>query len=324
MAHRPELLDRPASEGARALLLALLDEARVRAPRLADGTDAEALHDFRVSIRRVRSALRSWRGVLGRAVRDKDMRRLRRVARTTAEARDAEVLLAWIAGMSGELPASQRPAAGWIAGRLGGGREADLSRAVERFGAASVPIARRLSRVKGQPGEETFGEALARRIRKQAGVVSSWLSHVEAPADAPVAHRARIAGKRLRYLIEPLRDAPGTTPGGALKQLKRLQDLLGELNDARLATNALGALVREAKSARQSRLGRRRKRAAGPDPLPGLVALRRRAERRTADAFARLRREVLAAPDGAPLAPALAIAAALEARTKRTPGVTGA
>ncbi|MEY2669036.1 MAG: hypothetical protein RJA59_1674 [Pseudomonadota bacterium] len=321
MAHRPALLDRPAFEGARAVVLALLAEARARAPRLADPTDAEALHDFRVAVRRLRSALRSWRGVLGRAVREKDLRRLRRVARATGEARDAEVLLAWIVGIAGDLPAAQRPAAGWIAGRVGGARrETDLSRAVERLVAAAGPLERRLSSTRGAPGEETFGQALARRIRKQAAAVSAWLSRVEVPADAPVAHRARIAGKRLRYLIEPLRDAPGTTPHGALKELKRFQDLLGELNDARTATDALASLVREAKKARSPR----RKRAAGPDPLAGLVALRRRAERRTADAFARLRREVLAAPEGGPLAPALAIAAALESRARRTRGATAA
>jgi CHAD domain-containing protein len=321
MAHRPEFLDQPATEGARALLLALLDEARPRAPRLADEGDVGALHDFRVSVRRLRSALRSWRGVLGRSVRDKDLRRLRRVARATGEARDTEVLLAWIDGMAGDLPAAHRPAAGWIARRLGAGRhEADLSRAVERFAAAAGPLSRRLSRPRAGRGEETFGKALARRIRKQAGAVSAWISRVEVPADAPVAHRARIAGKRLRYLIEPLRDAPGAAPEGALKALKHLQDLLGELNDARLASDVLRSLVAEAEAGRRSR----RKRAGDPDPLPGLVALQRRAERRASNAFGRLRREVLAAPDGAPLAPAVAIAAALEARGHRTSGVTGA
>jgi len=321
MALRPELLDQPASEAARAVLLALLGEARARAPRLADGADADALHDFRVSVRRLRSALRSWRRVLGRAVRDKDLRRLRRVARATADARDAEVLLSWIEEIAGELPAAQRPAAGWVARRLAGGRrEADLSRAVERFVAAAGPLSRRLSRARAEAGEETFGKALARRIRKQAGLVSAWISRVEAPADAPVAHRARIAGKRLRYLIEPLRDAPGATPDGALKALRRFQDLLGELNDARLALDTLRSLVGDAKAGRKGR----RKGTAGPDLLPGLVALQRRAERRVSDAFAQLRREVLAAPEGAPLAPALAIAAALEARAQGAPGATGA
>lgn len=319
MAQGPEILDQPASEGARAVLLALLREACARAPRLADGADAEALHDFRVSIRRLRSALRSWRPVLGRAVRDKDLRRLRQVARATGEARDAEVLLSWIEGIAGDLSPEQRPAIGWIAHRLGGaGRAADLSRAAERFVAAAGPLSRRLSRAHPEAGEETFGEALARRIRKQAGTVSASIARVEAPSDARLAHRARIAGKRLRYLIEPLRDAPGATPDGALKALRAFQDLLGELNDARLASDALRALVRTAKAGRKAR----RRRAGGPDPLPGLVALRRSAERRKSKAFARLRREVLAAPDGAPLAPALAIAAALEARAHRAPGAT--
>lgn len=313
MAHRTDILEQPASAGASAVVLALLSEAVTRARRLAHGTDAEALHDFRVSLRRIRSTLRSWRSVLGHAVRDKDLRRLRRVARATGEARDAEVLLAWIAGISAELPAPHRPGAAWAVERLGArGREADPSRAVERFGAAAGPLARRLSRLRAADGEETFGVALASRIRKQARAVSAWISRVEGPADAPLAHRARIAGKRLRYLIEPLRDAPGMAPERALDAMKRFQDLLGELNDARMASDALRALAEEARASRR----RHRKRSVGPDPVPGLVALRRRAERRSSDDFARLRREVLDAPAGAPLAPALAIAAALESRAR--------
>jgi CHAD domain-containing protein len=121
MAPHPDLLDRPATEGARTVVLGLVAEARVRTARLGKPGDDEALHDFRVSVRRLRSALRTWRDVLGRAARDKDLRRLRRVARSTGEARDTEVLLAWIGQAAGELPASQRAAAGWLSRRLASG-----------------------------------------------------------------------------------------------------------------------------------------------------------------------------------------------------------
>ena len=59
------LLPRPPEEGARRLALSYLDQAARARPRLADPADAEALHDFRVGLRRLRSCLPHawWIGV---------------------------------------------------------------------------------------------------------------------------------------------------------------------------------------------------------------------------------------------------------------------
>jgi CHAD domain-containing protein len=59
------------------------------------------------------------------------------------------------------------------------------------------------------PPGQSFGAAVAARIREQARAVTGFLARVETLDDTPLAHRARIRGKRLRYLVEPLRDAPG-------------------------------------------------------------------------------------------------------------------
>ena len=318
MALHPEILDRPAPEGARTVALALLAEARERAGRLGDPGDESALHDFRVSVRRLRSALRAWRDALGGAVRDKDLRRLRRVARATGEARDAEVLLAWIGRAAEDLPPAHRPAAGWLSRRLAPRtRGADLSASVERFVEAADSLSRRLKHERPPPSGETFGEAMAVRIREQAGAVSDWLARVETPADAPLAHRARIQGKRLRYLLEPLRDTPGAESADAVKALKRFQDLLGELNDARVASEVLRAARHDAEAERM----RSAEPPGSPGLRPGLLALELQAERRAAAAYEQLRRDVLSRAPGAPLEPALAVAAALEARaTQREPG----
>ncbi len=314
MALHPELLDRPPSEGARTVVLAFLAEARERAGRMGDPGDEEGLHDFRVSVRRLRSALRAWRDVLGGAVRDKDLRRLRRVARATGEARDAEVLLAWIAGAAEELPPAHRAAAEWLSRRLApqAGRS-DLSSTVERFVEAAGSLSRRLKHERPPPSRETFGEAIAARIRDQVAAVKSWLSRVETPADAPLAHRARIEGKRLRYLLEPLRDTPGAESAGAVKSLKRFQDLLGELNDALVA----GEVIRAARHDAEAERMREEEPGHGPGLRPGLLALELRAERRAAATYERLRREVLSDKGSDSLDPALAVADALVANAAR-------
>ena len=315
----PEILDGTPTEGARGLALAMLVEARGRAGRLAGPADAEGLHDFRVSIRRLRSTLRAWREPLGKPVRDKDLRRLRRVGRATSAARDAEVLVAWVAGIAGSLPPAHRATADWLAARLDSGTQrADLSRSLERFGAAADSLTRRLGRETpaGSPGTsagtsaETFAAALAVRIRVQAASVQACLSRVKTDDDAPLAHRARIEGKRLRYLIEPLREAIGARADPAVKALKRLQDLLGDLNDAQLAATA----TREARQ----ELGAEPARAGQGSRLvglrPGLRALERLADERAHQLFSRILAEVLPTHGAALLEPALGVAAALEAR----------
>jgi CHAD domain-containing protein len=313
MALHPEILDRPPAEGVRTVLLTLLAEARTCADALASGSDPEGLHDFRVSVRRLRSTLRAWREPLGKGVRDKDLKRLRRVARTTGEARDDEVLLGWLAGIAEGLPPAQRAAAEWMAERVAARTSRrHLDRSAGRFREAACSLARRLGRARPPPSTGTFAAAVARRIRHQAATVLACLSRVEKVDDAPLAHRARIAGKRLRYLLEPLRGAACPAAGPAVDELKGLQDLLGELNDAHLAAAAL----REARHDRGPGI------APGGSRRPaglrsGLRGLERLAGELARERFSRLRAEQLANGGAAAIEPALRVAVALERRRRR-------
>jgi len=311
MAFHPDILDRAPSEGVRTVVLALLADARKQASRLADATDAESLHDFRVSVRRLRSTLRAWRDQLGGSVRDKDLERLRRAARATSEARNAEVLAAWVGAIAGSLPPAHRPAADWLAARLAQTVQgSDLAGSVERFGGAADSLARRLERDVPPVSTGNFAAALAEKIREQASSVETCLSRIETADDARLAHRARIEGKRLRYLLEPIRGASGIRSGQAVKRLKQLQDLLGDLNDANVAAAALREARHHAKASR----GRTRQGRPGAGLRPGLLALERLADRRAGRLLARLRSEVLESRGSAILDPALEVAAALEAR----------
>ena len=57
-----DLLDRPAPDAVRHVALDFLRQAAEARERLGDPSDAEALHDFRVAIRRLRSTVRAHAG----------------------------------------------------------------------------------------------------------------------------------------------------------------------------------------------------------------------------------------------------------------------
>ena len=118
MATHPDLLDLPAKQGARLIALGFLDEAVRTHQRLSGGGDPEALHDFRVALRRLRSSLRAYGAFLTESVSAKTRRRLRRLARATAESRDLEVHLSWLDTQRPALTARQRTGLLWLRERL--------------------------------------------------------------------------------------------------------------------------------------------------------------------------------------------------------------
>ena len=91
-----DLLLRSPEEGARRVALTFLDEAHAGSRRLDDADDKEALHDFRVGIRRLRSTARAWKDVLDGALRKRDRRALKALQNATGGGRDAEVAIAWL------------------------------------------------------------------------------------------------------------------------------------------------------------------------------------------------------------------------------------
>ena len=114
---RPQELGRfPAAEVARQLLLAHLDAAAEAHRRLARHTDADALHDFRVALRRLRSVLRAPIGDNSRPC-PKTPQALAGARPTTNAGRDAEVQLEWLRRQK-NIPAMERAGYEWFRRRL--------------------------------------------------------------------------------------------------------------------------------------------------------------------------------------------------------------
>lgn len=261
MPARVETLRESTDRSVRLVALGHLADANAAHGRLASQADDEALHDFRVAVRRLRSWERAFRPYLRHDLGKKLRRRLRDLARDTGASRDLEVHLAWLKAQRRSLGRRQRPGLDWLLAELEQ-RKADADSALEkdidgRFTRLEARLARVLEsyrerlrlRKDGRAAPlPAFAEALAPRVRKAARELETHLSHVHTERDVHEGHEARIAAKRLRYLLEPvMRIVPGAAD--LVDRLKRLQDVLGDLHDAqvfgaeisKLAASATGA-----------------------------------------------------------------------------------
>jgi len=220
-----------AVRGARKLVLHYLKKAEEAAQRLQDPDDAEALHDVRVALRHVRTYLATYRKLFAQAISPATLDALRDIAHLTNPARDAEVQAAWLAD---QPQVRENPSGG--AARLHSRlkeRQAGLMReSRERFAHDLHPLATRLRWELDQAtnkGQGTFGRATAKQVMRRGKRLRERLDRIEGVADVAGVHKARIAAKRVRYLLEPFKDL-GRAHEPAM-YLKDLQDILGEMHD---------------------------------------------------------------------------------------------
>jgi CHAD domain-containing protein len=291
-------LSAPLSAVLRELALAHLDAAVRARVRLKDPEDTEALHDFRVALRRLRSLLRAYRPYAG-IVPKKLRKRLRRIARATNAARDAEVQLEWL--RHARLPAVARAAGHWLGARLRAhcqlAYDALPDEAIEPFDQLHAGLRKGLaqsSSSRRRAGD--YRGVTSRTLTEHTESLARAVSAVRSLNDAAAIHKARIEGKRLRYLIEPLAPAiPGAR--ALIRRMKAFQDDLGELCDLFALAHTIESVAgnQAAENAqlhvRQAWLGEPAPSANPAAPVAGLMALVRYlrdcAERR----YARIERE---------------------------------
>ena len=247
-----EVLERQPEEVSRILALSLIEEAAGAAERLGDPEDPEALHDFRVALRRLRSCFRAYRPYLRGSTPKKVRRELRDLAASTNAARDIEVQLAWLTAQSDKLEAGDQGALHWLAERLENERREalpeHLQRLVEEVGRIRKVLTKRLTSWKvrldttANRPRLSFKNVTGDLVRQQLDTLRVQLRAIESPEDNARAHAARISTKRLRYLLEPLARAIPRARS-LVQELKGLQDLLGDLHDANLLVMTIGTAM---------------------------------------------------------------------------------
>ncbi len=247
-----DLLDRSADEASRLLALTYLDEVAQAEGRLPDPLDTEALHDFRVALRRLRSCTRAYRAELKGSVSKRMRRRLRKLTLATNAGRDSEVHLSWLRNQADRLGPEDTQGLAWLIGRLEGGKYETVDTATADVGRRFMKVAARLrprlgvvcievrrARERERP---SFRQVTGELIRRHAAELGANLKAVRTEENVEEAHQARVAAKRLRYLLEPLvRRTAGIK--GLTTRLKGLQDVLGHLHDMHVLSEAIAATL---------------------------------------------------------------------------------
>ena len=267
----------PAIEHVRAYLKTQVAEIERTDPLIRSGDDPDAVHDFRVAARRVRSVLKSTGALFDEdwleALRDE----LRWVAGELAAARDLDVLLARLRKEAGpdeapvlKLLETERRRA-WKKARtaLSGDRYLKL---LDRLTAAvEAPPVRQA---------DLSLEAVAGREFKKLRRAARGLGP---KASADEVHRARIRAKRARYAAELAEPVAGKRARRFVKAAKRFQDVVGSHQDAVVAADKIRGVVDRTKSMETAfAAGRLAERT---------TASRRKARRELPRAWKRLARE---------------------------------
>jgi CHAD domain-containing protein len=301
----PIVLDRPAAMVGRSVAREYLRRwARARA-RLYAPDDPQALHRFRVELRRLRSVLRAFRLQREGRLTGKTRRRLRRLAAITSESRNLQVEHAWVEKQLEGLNSAEQEGARWLLARMADQERIAQRRVERRLGKWFRPLRRRLRQALVNPkpraaspssGPPLSTRALvARTVRQWTTTLEKDLAGIGGVSDLQAAHSARITAKRLRYLLEPFESALPDGPA-IIASLTALQGALGQLQDAHVLGDALREALAEMAAQRACELADRRlgrhapeTPTAGAQLEAGLLTLIDRVREEADHAFERLR-----------------------------------
>jgi len=219
------------------------------------GEDPEELHVMRVSTRRMRAACRVFGAHLEPRTMRPFVRGLRRTGRALGDVRDLDVFDEKTQHYLDTLPPERRDdlepllvvwrgereaARARLLAYLDGPRYRDFVEGFRTFldtpGAGALPTL--LDDGEALPAR--VADVLPAALYERMAAVWAYDAPLAAP-DPPLVrfHRLRIAGKSLRYTLEFFEEVLGAEAKPLIKSTKSLQDHLGDLQDAVVASNVL-------------------------------------------------------------------------------------
>lgn len=239
----------PAAAALAAVLTSLLDTLEANVPGTLRDIDTEFLHDLRVAVRRTRSALKLAGDVLPAGQADRFGPEFKWLGDLTTPTRDLDVYLlgypAMAGGLLGASAAELEPFREVLAARRAAAQRA-LARGLRsaRFSRLMLQWRAALETAAARPGGPAAGKLAASRIGKAHRRVLKAGGAITAASPPESLHTLRKRCKELRYLLEFF--ASLYDPGQlwrAVRELKDLQDCLGEFQDTQVQQEELRAFA---------------------------------------------------------------------------------
>ncbi len=219
------------------------------------GEDIEALHDMRVATRRLRAAFEVFGDAFPRDVLRPHLKGLRATGRSLGAVRDLDVFMEKAQKYIKSLPAAKRSGLDPLLNHWNEERLQARFLMVEYLDSPEYARFKRdfntfLNRPLPNPENMLDGEPLPTLVRQLApslvyermASVRAFETHLQ---DAPIErlHMLRIEFKKLRYTVEYFREVLGKRSFQVIEDVKQLQDHLGDLNDAQVATLILSDFI---------------------------------------------------------------------------------
>lgn len=237
---KPEM---PAAAAIQRLMANLVSVMKMNLPGLQQDIDSEFLHDFRVSVRRARSLLSQMKGVLDAETTAALQGRLKKIGALTGSVRDLDVYLMKETQYTDMLPPVLRPGIMALFQSLHNERRHERCLMLKAMGCADFAdaiahldgFAQSDPAVVGTGGpngkDAIVGLAKAAISKRYRRIIRKGGQITDATEDEEL-HALRIDCKKLRYLLEFFSSLFAETEVKSLiKQLKQLQDNLGNFND---------------------------------------------------------------------------------------------
>ena len=197
------------------------------------GRDPEHLHEMRVAVRRLRAILRASRDLFDARWVERLRSELDWLGGRLGLVRDLDILDAYLRPRLAGLEGAERRAGQRVLRRLSADRtraQADLNAALDnpRYPRILEQLETFLSRPPASASDVSLPDVAAtewKRLRKA-------VQKLPGRPSADDLHAVRIKVKRARYAAELARAAAGERGKRFINQAKKLQDILGDLQDA--------------------------------------------------------------------------------------------
>jgi CHAD domain-containing protein len=246
---------------ARKLALAHLDRILDLLPKILRSEDPDRIHDLRVASRRLQAVLDVLPGTPTSSSLRRIRRKVKRCRTAFSEVRDCDVFIERIERRLQRYRAGHREAWTAVLDYLRDRRSEDCARAVRKLtklnlGRVYVRLRSQLTSVP-EPAE-TNGQSDARNVGTRDVLLKSrlteelekaWLQFRAELAQSQQLltgrsiHKARIAAKRFRYLVEIMHalQIPGSSD--AAGRLREVQQYLGDWHDLEVAEQMLAEVL---------------------------------------------------------------------------------